>query len=52
MEELNQGYSLIENRRLDILELSTILLILASFGVYKAFFSNKGLADPWDDHED
>ena len=31
MEELNQGYSLIENRRLDILELSTILLILASF---------------------
>jgi len=31
VEELNQGYSLIENRRLDILELSTILLILASF---------------------
>ena len=31
MEELNQGYNLIENKRLDILELTTILLILASF---------------------
>tara|TARA_Y100001949_G_scaffold68158_1_gene57780 strand:+ start:1651 stop:2967 length:1317 start_codon:yes stop_codon:yes gene_type:complete len=31
VEELNQGYNLIENKRLDILELSTILLILASF---------------------
>ena len=34
------------------ISLLVILLILASFGVYKAFFSNKGLADPWDDHED
>ena len=31
MEELNLGYNLIENKRLDILELTTILLILASF---------------------
>tara|TARA_B100000214_G_scaffold184621_1_gene133113 strand:+ start:158 stop:274 length:117 start_codon:yes stop_codon:yes gene_type:complete len=25
---------------------------LAGFGVYKAFFANKDLADPWDDHDD
>jgi len=25
---------------------------LTGFGVYKAFFANKDLADPWDDHDD
>ena len=29
-----------------------IVVLLAGFGVYKAFFDNKGLADPWDDHDD
>ena len=29
-----------------------IVVLLAGFGVYKAFFNNKGLADPWDDHDD
>ena len=29
-----------------------IVVLLAAFGVYKAFFANKGLADPWDDHDD
>ena len=29
-----------------------IVVLLAGFGVYKAFFKNKGLADPWDDHDD
>ena len=29
-----------------------ILLLLTSFGVYKSFFANKTLADPWDDHDD
>ena len=25
---------------------------MAAFGVYKGFFANKNLADPWDDHDD
>ena len=29
-----------------------ILILLTSFGVYKSFFANKTLADPWDDHDD
>ena len=29
-----------------------ILLILTGYGVYKGFFDNKELADPWDDHDD
>ena len=29
-----------------------ILILLAGFGVYRAFFNNKELADPWDDHDD
>ena len=27
-------------------------VLLAGFGVYRGFFANKGLADPWDDHDD
>ena len=22
------------------------------YGIYKGFFANKGLTDPWDDHDD
>ena len=29
-----------------------ILLILTGYGVYKGFFANKNLTDPWDDHDD
>ena len=25
--------------------------MLAGYGVYKGFFANDGLTDPWDDHE-
>jgi hypothetical protein len=25
---------------------------LTGFGVYRAFFANKDLEDPWDDHDD
>ena len=34
--------------------ISFIVLVagLTTFGVYKAFFDNKDLADPWDDHDD
>ena len=29
-----------------------ILLILTGYGVYKGFFANANLTDPWDDHDD
>jgi len=29
-----------------------ILILLSGFGLYRAFFANKNLADPWDDHDD
>ena len=29
-----------------------ILILLSAFGVYRGFFANKDLADPWDDHDD
>ena len=29
-----------------------ILILLSGFGVYRGFFANKDLADPWDDHDD
>ena len=29
-----------------------ILLLLSGYGLYKSFFDNKELADPWDDHDD
>ena len=34
------------------ISIAVITVLLAGFGVYKGFFSNKGLADPWDDHDD
>jgi len=29
-----------------------ITVLLAAYGIYKGFFANKNLADPWDDHDD
>ena len=29
-----------------------ILILCTGYGLYKAFFDNKELADPWDDHDD
>ena len=29
-----------------------LLLIVTVYGIYKSFFSNKELKDPWDDHDD
>ena len=29
-----------------------IVILLSAFGIYKGFFANQGLADPWDDHDD
>ena len=34
------------------ISIAVITVLLAVFGIYKGFFSNKGLSDPWDDHDD
>ena len=34
------------------ISLMVIVILLAGFGVYKGFFNNKDLRDPWDDHDD
>lgn len=34
------------------ISIAVITILLAGFGVYKGFFANKDLRDPWDDHDD
>ena len=34
------------------ISIAVITILLAAFGIYKGFFNNKGLADPWEDHDD
>ena len=34
------------------ISIAVITFILAGYGVYKGFFANEGLNDPWDDHDD
>ena len=34
------------------ISVAVITILLAVYGIYRGFFANKGLADPWDDHDD
>ena len=34
------------------ISIAVITVLLAGFGVYKGFFANENLTDPWDDHDD
>ena len=34
------------------ISIAVITVLLAAYGIYKGFFDNKELADPWDDHDD
>ena len=34
------------------ISIAVITILLAAYGIYKGFFANEGLADPWDDHDD
>ena len=34
------------------ISIAVITIFLAAYGVYKGFFANKELKDPWDDHDD
>tara|TARA_B100001093_G_scaffold338851_1_gene323639 strand:- start:2615 stop:2761 length:147 start_codon:yes stop_codon:yes gene_type:complete len=35
-----------------VLFIAFVTIILMGYGVYKSFFSNDNLTDPWDDHDD
>ena len=34
------------------ISIAVITVHLAGFGIYRGFFANKNLTDPWDDHDD
>jgi len=34
------------------ISIAVITILLAGYGVYKGFFANKDLLDPWEDHDD
>ena len=34
------------------ISIAVITVLLAGYGVYKGFFANKNLTDPWDDDDD
>ena len=34
------------------ISIAVITVFLAAYGVYKGFFANENLTDPWDDHDD
>ena len=34
------------------ISIAVITVLLAAYGVYKGFFDNENLTDPWDDHDD
>ena len=34
------------------ISIAVITVLLAGYGIYKGFFANEGLSDPWDDHDD
>tara|TARA_A200000159_G_C7103675_1_gene247694 strand:+ start:170 stop:319 length:150 start_codon:yes stop_codon:yes gene_type:complete len=34
------------------ISVAVVTVMLAGYGVYKGFFANENLTDPWDDHDD
>ena len=34
------------------ISVAIVTVMLAGYGVYKGFFANDNLRDPWDDHDD
>ena len=34
------------------ISIAVITILLAGYGVYRGFFANQNLTDPWDDHDD
>ena len=40
------------NMNTDPISIAVITILLAGYGIYKGFFANQNLTDPWDDHDD
>ena len=34
------------------ISIAVLTILLSGYGIYKGFFANKNLVDPWDDHDD
>ena len=34
------------------ISIAVITILLAVYGIYRGFFANQNLTDPWDDHDD
>ena len=34
------------------ISIMVIVLLFVIYGIYRGFFANEGLRDPWDDHDD
>ena len=34
------------------ISIAVITILLSGYGVYRGFFANENLRDPWDDHDD
>ena len=34
------------------ISIAVITILLAAYGLYRGFFANTNLKDPWDDHDD
>ena len=34
------------------ISIAVITILLSGYGVYRGFFANQNLTDPWDDHDD
>ena len=34
------------------ISIAVITILLAGYGIYRGFFANQNLTDPWDDHDD
>ena len=35
-----------------VISIAIMMILLTGYGIYKGFFANDNLDDPWDDHDD
>ena len=35
-----------------VISIAIMMIALTGYGIYKGFFANDNLTDPWDDHDD
>ena len=51
-KQLNDTTSFFKSNITFPISMAVITILLAGYGVYKGFFANENLTDPWDDHDD